>query len=83
MQETDWHKADILAALKKKKISVAYLSRSYGLADGTLLNALNKKWPRGELIIANAIGLTPQEIWPSRYYDQNGLLMKKSIRKPI
>ncbi|EHY8274083.1 helix-turn-helix domain-containing protein, partial [Salmonella enterica] len=53
MQETDWHKADILAALKKKKISMAGLSREHGLSDGTLLNALNRDWPRGELIIAN------------------------------
>ncbi|WP_233358209.1 helix-turn-helix domain-containing protein [Vibrio cholerae] len=24
-------------------------------------------WPKGERIIAEAIGMTPQEVWPSRY----------------
>lgn len=83
MQETDWHKADILAALKKKKISMAGLSREHGLSDGTLLNALNRNWPRGELIIANAIGVTPQEIWPSRYFENDGSPINRVIRKPI
>ncbi len=83
MQETDWHKADILAALKKKKISMAGLSREHGLSDGTLLNALNRDWPRGELIIANAIGVSPQEIWPSRYYEKDGSPKNRVIRKPI
>ncbi|HGC2454989.1 TPA: helix-turn-helix domain-containing protein, partial [Escherichia coli] len=58
MQETDWHKADILASLKKKKISMAGLSREHGLSSSTLLNALSREWPRGELIIANAIGVS-------------------------
>ncbi|HAS1292806.1 TPA: transcriptional regulator, partial [Enterobacter hormaechei] len=51
MVEQDWHPADILAALKKKKISMAGLSREHGLSSSTLQNALNKEWPRGELII--------------------------------
>lgn len=83
MQETDWHKADILAALKKKKISMAGLSREHGLSSSTLLNALSREWPRGELIIANAIGVSPQEIWTSRYYEKDGSPKNRVIRKPV
>lgn len=83
MQETDWHKADILAALKKKKISMAGLSREHGLSSSTLLNALSREWPRGELIIANAIGVSPQEIWPSRYFEKDGSPKNRVIRKPV
>ena len=83
MQENDWHKADILAALKKKKITMAGLSREHGLSDGTLLNALNREWPRGELIIANAIGVSPKEIWPSRYFEKDGSPIKRIIKKPV
>lgn len=83
MQNMDWHKADILAALKKKNISLASLSRSHGLSSSTLANALSRDWPRGELIIANALGVLPQEVWPSRYYDKDGNLRAKTIRKNV
>jgi Ner family transcriptional regulator len=63
----DWHREDIIAAVRKKKKSMAALSREHGLASGTLSNALTKPWPRGETIIASVIGVPPAEIWPSRY----------------
>ncbi|ROD80150.1 hypothetical protein C4Z03_027390 [Klebsiella pneumoniae subsp. pneumoniae] len=30
-------------------------------------NALDRRYPKGERIIASAIGVEPSEIWPSRY----------------
>jgi Ner family transcriptional regulator len=64
---TDWHRADIIAALRKSGTPLAVLSRSHGYSSTTLQNALNSKWPKGERIIAEALGLEPAEIWPSRY----------------
>ncbi|MBP2198191.1 helix-turn-helix domain-containing protein [Pantoea cypripedii] len=78
MSLKDWHIEDILAAVRKKKKSLAALSRENGLAAGTLNNALRRPWPRGEKIIAQALGLTPGEIWPSRYSGGN-----KKQRKPL
>ena len=66
-QMNDWHRADIGAALKKKGLSFAALSRQNGLAPTTLNNALVRPWPKGERIIAEAIGVPPEKIWPSRY----------------
>lgn len=63
----DMHPADILAALKKNGISMAKLSRDSGLASGTLSNTLRMRWPKGERLIAEAINMRPEEIWPSRY----------------
>lgn len=63
----DWHREDILAIIRKKKKSLAALSREHGLSSNTLYNTLARHWPRGEKIIANEIGLPPEEIWPSRY----------------
>lgn len=63
----DWHSADIIAALHKRGISLAALSRKSGLASSTLANALNRPWPKGERIIAQALDVPPHEIWPSRY----------------
>lgn len=63
----DWHRADIIAALKKKKLTLRQLSTESGMNKDSLKNALDKKWPKGEQIIANALGVTPDQIWPSRY----------------
>ena len=63
----DWHRADIIAALKKRGLSVRQLSRDAGLGENTLANALRSPWPKGEKIIATAIGMKPEEVWPSRY----------------
>jgi Ner family transcriptional regulator len=64
---SDWHRADIVAALKKRGLSVRQLSRDAGLGENTLANALRTPWPKGERIIAEAIGMRPDQVWPSRY----------------
>lgn len=63
----DWHSADIIAALKKKGTTLSALSRQSGYAPSTLANALVRPWTKGELIIANALGVEAKRIWPSRY----------------
>ncbi|WP_170870470.1 helix-turn-helix transcriptional regulator [Pantoea sp. 1.19] len=63
----DWHRADIIAALRKQGTTMAELSRRSGLASSTLSNTLSRPWPKGERIIALALHVSPEEIWPSRY----------------
>ena len=63
----NWHRADILAAIKKKGGTLAQLSRENGLHERTLYNALERHWPKGEKIIAEYIGKPVREIWPERY----------------
>lgn len=67
MMQPDWHSADIIAALRKRGTSLAALSRQAGLASSTLANTLNRHWPKGERLIADALGVAPEKIWPSRY----------------
>ncbi|WJV68960.1 helix-turn-helix transcriptional regulator [Pectobacteriaceae bacterium CE70] len=67
MIDKDWHPADIIAGLRKKGTTLAAVSREAGLASSTLANALTKHWPKGEKLIAEALGVSPAEIWPSRY----------------
>lgn len=67
MQKEDWHVEDIKCALRKKRITLTALSIGAGLAPCTLNNALRVSYPKAERIIANALGLEPQDIWPSRY----------------
>ncbi|RJT23542.1 DNA-binding transcriptional regulator SfsB [Buttiauxella izardii] len=66
---SDWHPADIIAGLRKRGTSLAAESRKAGLSSSTLANALTRPWPKGELIIAEALETSPWMIWPSRYYD--------------
>lgn len=67
MMQSDWHSADIIAALKKRGTSLSALSRQAGLASSTLANTLIRHWPKGEKLIAEKLGVAPEQIWPSRY----------------
>ena len=63
----DWHRADVVAELKKRGWTVSQLSREAGLNRYTLYSALDRPYLRGERIIAKALNLRPEEIWPERY----------------
>lgn len=67
----DWHRADVVAALHKKGWSLRSLSRHVGLSDGTLKTALDAPYLRAEKIIADALGIAPENIWPTRYAKRN------------
>ncbi|EJQ6861562.1 helix-turn-helix domain-containing protein [Escherichia coli] len=67
MTQSDWHSADIIAGLKKRGTSLSALSRQAGLASSTLANALTRRCPKGERLIAEALDVAPENIWPSRY----------------
>jgi Ner family transcriptional regulator len=69
----DWHRADIVAALRKTEArwTLSRLSIHHGYIRTALGNCLRWTWPHGQRLIAEAIGVEPWEIWPSRY-DKNG-----------
>ncbi|WP_224652809.1 helix-turn-helix domain-containing protein [Pectobacterium versatile] len=84
LRKQDWHPADIIAALRKKNTTLAAVSRAAGLSSSTLANALSRPWPKGEWLIADAMGVHPSEIWPSRYYnpETNELIDRKKLIRP-
>ncbi len=63
----DWHPADILASVKKAGWTLAALSEYHGLERSTLTHALARSYPKAERRIAEAIGVAPHVIWPSRW----------------
>lgn len=66
--QKDWHPADIKAALHKKGITLRALAQAHGLKDSTSLSAaFVRSLPANEQRIADALGLHPKVIWPSRY----------------
>lgn len=82
LRKSDWHSADIIPALRKKKITLAALSRQSGLGSSTLANTLIRPWPKGEWLIAECLGVHPSDIWPTRYFDsETGQPIERKIRK--
>ncbi|KFX11040.1 MULTISPECIES: helix-turn-helix domain-containing protein [Pectobacterium] len=76
----DWHKADIVAAVHKKNTNISEISRKAGLSSTTLANALSRPWPKGEWMISQVIGVPPEQIWPSRYYE-DGVFKDRQKRR--
>ncbi len=69
--QADWHRADVVAALHKRGWSLRELSRQNELSPGTLKSALDAPYPKAERIIAQALEMKPEEIWPERYAKRN------------
>ncbi|MEN3258484.1 helix-turn-helix domain-containing protein [Sodalis endosymbiont of Spalangia cameroni] len=63
----DWHRPHIVAAIHVKGFTLRKLSLNAGLKPDSLKNALYRPCKKYERIIADAIGVAPEEIWPSRY----------------
>lgn len=66
----DWHKADIVAAIHKTGQSLRRMAIALGYKDqSSLAQALHRPYPKLERVIAEAIGVSAQTIWPSRYHE--------------
>lgn len=63
----DWSSHYIVYRLRERGQSTRRLSRQHGYEVSAASVAIQRRWPKLERLIAAAIGVTPQEIWPSRY----------------
>lgn len=67
---TDWQPEDVIHALRKKNMTLAGIARAHGLQGSSSLSAaLVRSYPANEKRIADALGLHPKDIWPSRYFE--------------
>lgn len=69
--EQDWHRADILAELKKNGWSLRSLAKEGQVSYNTLKTVLDKSYPKMERLVANAIGVPPEVIWAGRFAERN------------
>ena len=67
----DWTRDKVLAELAKAGWSLRRLALHHEIGPSTLQQVLYRPYPRGEQRIAEALGLEPKQIWPTRY-DDNG-----------
>ena len=77
----DWHPADIKAKKKKKGYSLARLARENGYAETSPSNVFRQPWAAMEKLIAGIIGLSPCDIWPTRYIKNDAFLRKETIAR--
>ncbi|QDO84040.1 transcriptional regulator [Shewanella psychropiezotolerans] len=63
----DMPRLDIVYLLHKKGLSLRRVGQEAGLGPGTLSKALDRPWTKGERLIAEALEMKPQDIWPTRY----------------
>lgn len=66
-KNSGWHRQDIIAAIKKRGHTLVSLSIDNELGPTAVRQALDRSYPKMEAIIANAIGVAPEELWPARY----------------
>lgn len=64
-QPSDWHPADVLASLKKRGTSLRRVGIEHGYKQ--VQNVLVRPWWAVEQIVAQALGVPAEQIWPSRY----------------
>ncbi|MBE2895488.1 DNA-binding protein [Pasteurellaceae bacterium HPA106] len=68
---SDWHRADIIAALKKQGWTLRALAKETQLSYSTIRTALDRPYPKVERLIADAIGVPAELIWAGRFAERN------------
>jgi Ner family transcriptional regulator len=63
----DWPSHYIVYRLRERGTSLRRLAVRKGFAATSASTAIQVPWPKMERLIADAIGVRPDEIWPSRY----------------
>lgn len=63
--QDDWHPADVIAALRKRNLSLRQLAAQHQYSH--IQRVLTSPWLAAEQIVAKALDKRPEEIWPSRY----------------
>ena len=66
--QRDWTALDFVIAFRERGLTWQRLTADAGYKSRTgLRNVVDRSWPKAERIVAAALGLPPQAIWPSRY----------------
>lgn len=64
----DWHPAQIVAALRMAGYSFRQLAILNGYGNpNSLTTVLHRPYPLAEALVAEVLGIKPDEIWPTRY----------------
>lgn len=67
----NWHRADVVAAVRKRGSSLAAIAKDHGLSRQTLYWALTKPHRRANNAIAAFLDLSLHQLWP-QWFDRAG-----------
>ncbi|WP_092685197.1 helix-turn-helix domain-containing protein [Rhodopseudomonas pseudopalustris] len=79
MTSSGWHRADIVAAFRKRGTSLAEVARKHELCDSALRAALTRPRSPSNRIIANFLEVPLHVLWP-RWFDRTGNLIARDAR---
>ena len=77
---TDWTPVRVVFELHTAGWSLRELGLKHSYKSNALGTALHRRYPKGEAIIAETLGISPELIWPSRYEDGLPIGRKKRAR---
>ena len=66
-RKSDWHPEEIKAAVRMSGVTLTALAKREGLSESACRSALIRRTGRADVVIAEQIGKSLSEIWPSRY----------------
>lgn len=79
---SDMHPEDVKAAIRKRGMTLGGLGDRVGLSPQALSRAIHSRSSaKAERVIAEFIGIAPQNIWPSRYDKTGRRLALLELRK--
>ncbi|SUF52637.1 transcriptional regulator [Salmonella enterica] len=70
-RRADWHPEYIKAEIHKRGLSLRALSLQAGYSRDSLKSVLRTPCKPYQRIIADALGVEPETIWPSRYQTES------------
>lgn len=79
--QVDWHPADVIAALRKRNTSLRQLAAQNQYSH--IQRVLTSPWLAVEQIVAKALALEPEQIWPSRYRDPESRMRAYQLTRKV
>lgn len=67
----NWTKQEILFRLRETGTTAAALAEKAGCSRQNFYGALERPYPKVQAIVAEALGVSRQQIWPE-FYDEAG-----------
>ncbi|MGH8335575.1 MAG: helix-turn-helix domain-containing protein [Gammaproteobacteria bacterium] len=77
---TNWHRADVVAAVHRRDTSLAELARGNGKSESALRVALTHPRKPSNEIIAAFLGKSLHDIWPE-WFDRTGRLRSRKASR--
>lgn len=79
LKDPEHRRAWVIYQLSLSGNSLAAVAEQAGVKRQTMYGVFSAPYPRMEAVVASALGITPQQLFPERY-DENGLPNRKMGR---